>query len=78
MAYAEQGRFSDAVAALQEGVTSASFFRVDLLPRLERDLDRYRQSQPCRMPWPEEGLGIRPPPSDGTRAFRDYPAEAAF
>ena len=78
MAYADQQQYQYAVAAQQKAVTSASFFRVDLLPRLEGDLERYRQGRPCRVPWPDNGPGVGPPPSDGTRAFRDYPAGSAF
>jgi len=54
MAFAEVGRFDDAVAAQQKAIAMAKEAGDDeFAARMQENLDRYRQEQPCRLPWPE-------------------------
>ena len=78
MAYAAQGRFQDAIGTQEKAISTAELYRMDLLPRLEGDLARYRDELPCREPWPGNDPGMGPPPADGLRAFRSYPTETPY
>ncbi len=65
MAYAELGRFDDAVSIQQNAIAVAMFSgRLDLLPRLNNNLDLYRSDKPCRTPWAPNDPIFQPPRGD--------------
>ncbi len=78
MAYAAKGKFRDAVVSQEKAISMAELYRLDLLPRLEGDLARYRDGLPCREPWPAHDPGMGPPPADAVRAFRSYPTDTPY
>jgi tetratricopeptide (TPR) repeat protein len=74
MAYAGSGDFDKAVSQQQQAITMAmSFARFEIVPRLEANLQRYRQRQPCRDPWTEDDPLFQPhrstPASPGQKAM---------
>lgn len=79
MAYAETGRFEDAIGIQQEAIANALMAgRFDLLPRLQTDLDQYQQQKPCRIPFTREDPLLQPPPVDPALPFRDYPVSNPY
>jgi tetratricopeptide (TPR) repeat protein len=55
MAYAELGRFEEAVSWQQRAIAAArSGGQSQLAVRMTGNLDRYRRGQPCRTPWRED------------------------
>ncbi len=54
MAYAETGRYADAVRAQEEvlSVAEARGVASAMLEHLRANLERYEESRPCRTPWP--------------------------
>ena len=79
MAYAEVGRFDDAVALQRNAIVATTaagaFF---YLPRLENNLALYQNGRPCRNPWSEGDPVFLPPEFDAYRPFRDYPTLHAY
>jgi hypothetical protein len=74
MAHAGSGDFDKAVSEQQQAITMAmSFARFEIVPRLEANLQRYRQHQPCRDPWTEDDPLFQPhrstPASPGQKAM---------
>jgi tetratricopeptide (TPR) repeat protein len=79
MAQAETGRYADA-AALQARVLEAAagagrFFQ---LPRLQAELDGYREESPWREPFGPSDPVFHPVPLDPAGVFRDYPTTDAY
>ncbi len=79
MAYAQLGRFDDAIVQ-QTNAMDLAFMggRFDLVPRLENCLNRYRNRQPCQTPWTESDPIFKPKPVDTTRVFRYYPTPSPY
>ena len=76
MVYAEVGRYEDAITQQTNAVNVAYMMnRVDLLPRLERMLARYKDGQPCRIPLAENDPIFQPAPINPDGPFRDYPMD---
>ena len=79
MAYAETGRFDDAIGMQQEAIANAMMSgRFDLLPRLQADLDTYNRHKPCRTPFTREDPLLQPRPVDPVLPLRDYPATKPY
>jgi tetratricopeptide (TPR) repeat protein len=79
MAYAETGRYDKAIESQDAAIGMAfSTGRVDSLPRLERNLARYRDGKPCREPLAADDPMLRPPPLNPDAPFRDYPAGSPY
>ncbi len=58
MAYAEQGRFPEAIAQQKKALRMAEEGgQTAMVDPLRANLRRYEQSQPCRTPWPAFVLG---------------------
>ena len=76
MVYAEVGRYEDAVSQQNSAVNVAYMMnRVDLLPRLEQMLARYKDGQPCRIPLADNDPIFQPAPINPDGPFRDYPMD---
>ena len=61
MAFAEQGRFDEAVQWQRDAIRAASESkRDDLVRRLTVNLRRYENRQPCRIPWTNDDPVHRP------------------
>ncbi len=55
MAFAEDGRFDDAVLAQERAIAMAKQAGDDAFAaRMEGNLALYKQSKPCRLPWPKD------------------------
>ena len=79
MAHAESGDFDYALVQQEQAVAAAyGRFRVDLLPRLNANLARFRAGEPCREPWSLEELAQALPRNGVRKAFQVYPPEASF
>ncbi len=73
MAYAESGDFDKAVSVQGQALDAAlSRARFELVPRLQANLQRYRNHQACRDPWTEDDPLFQAyrttPPSSGRKA----------
>ncbi len=79
MAYAEAGRYADA-AALQQNALDAAMAagRFDAAPRLDDNLQRYREGEPCREPFPGFFPVFYPSPTPVAAVFREYPTKQAY
>jgi len=63
MAYAELGRYREAIAFQQAGVDAAmQWGGMDLMPRLQENLQLYHANKPCRHPWPAGDAVFYPRP----------------
>jgi hypothetical protein len=79
MAYAEIGRFEDAITFQTNAASAAYSMGVfDLLPLLEENLALYRENKPCRSPWSNDDPMFSPMPVDASGPFRDYPAARPY
>jgi tetratricopeptide (TPR) repeat protein len=75
MAFAEIGDFEQAVSG-QRGLVefARQRGRDDLLPWLQSNLDRYRNHQACRRPWPEDNALFSPRRGDPTNTEKLSPS----
>lgn len=79
MAYAEVGRFEDAVNFQIQAISVAfSMGMIDFLTRLENTLALYRDHKPSRSPWVADDPFFRPLPVEATGPFRDYPTNRPY
>jgi tetratricopeptide (TPR) repeat protein len=79
MAYAEVGRLEDAAALQQNAFNAAAAAgRFELLPRLQANLQRYREGQPCREPFGPADPLLNPLPMEPHAVFREYPTKSAY
>jgi tetratricopeptide (TPR) repeat protein len=79
MARAATGDFTGAQALQRRLVESAlEQARLDLVVRLQSNLELYEGGQPCRTPWDLEALSSYPPPSNLPKVFRAYPSDRPF
>ncbi len=79
MAYAELGRFEDAITFQISAISAAHSMGIfDLLPRLEETMALYNEKKPCRSPWSTDDPMFRPMPVDAAGPFRDYPAARPY
>ncbi len=79
MAYAAAGRYEDAVAwqksAISATTAAGQFFQ---LPRLEEALAVYESGKPLSTSAALDASMVRPPLSQATGPFRDYPTLYAY
>jgi hypothetical protein len=74
MVYAEVGRYEEAVSQQSKAIEMAYMMnRLALVPRLEQMLARYKNGQPCRIPFADDDPIFQPAPIDPDGPFRDYP-----
>ncbi|MCP4409542.1 MAG: tetratricopeptide repeat protein [Gammaproteobacteria bacterium] len=79
MAYAEVGRFEDAVNFQVQAISVAfSMGMIEFLTRLENTLALYRDHKPSRSPWVADDPLFRPLPVEATGPFRDYPTNRPY
>ena len=79
MTHAEIGDFQKAMALQNRAIRMAvAANRLDLIPGYMDNLTRFQAEKPCRAPWPEQGLPLRPAPTSAKGAFRDYPADSPY
>ena len=79
MAYAETGRYREAVALQQNAFDAAlAARRIGELGRLNANLDLYRAGKPCRQPFADNESRFYPPPMDPVVVFREYPTTEAY
>jgi tetratricopeptide (TPR) repeat protein len=76
MVYAEVGRYEEAVSQQSEAIEMAYMMnRLALVPRLEQMLARYKDGQPCRIPFADDDPIFQPAPVNPDGPFSDYPWE---
>ncbi len=69
MAYAELGHYREAIAFQQAAVDAAvQWGGLELLPRLQHNLQQYQANQPCREPWPRDDPVFHPRPMRAVEA----------
>jgi tetratricopeptide (TPR) repeat protein len=79
MAYAELGRFEEAIAIQNDAISAAYSMAIfNLLPRLEQTLALYSEKKPSRTPWSDDDPMFFPMPIDVAGPFRDYPAARPY
>ncbi len=79
MAYAEVGRFEDAITFQISAISAAYSMGIfPLLSRLEQSMALYRAKKPCRSPWSSDDPMFQPLPVDAAGPFRDYPAARPY
>lgn len=79
MALAAQERFEEAVMMQNQALASAMMLgRFDLMPALQKNLERYQAQQPAAEPWGKEDRIFQPPPTDASAPFRNYPNPTAY
>jgi tetratricopeptide (TPR) repeat protein len=75
MAYAEMGRYEEAVSQQNSAITAALLSsRGDLLPRLEGTLALYKEGKPCREPLADNDPIFMPSSPDPVGPFSYYPS----
>jgi len=69
MAQAELGRYDEALATQWQAMTLArSVGQQPLADRMQTNLRRYQQRQPCRVPWaPDDPVFFPRPQADSSR-----------
>jgi tetratricopeptide (TPR) repeat protein len=75
MAYAETGRYEEAISQQNSAITAAFLSsRGDLLPRLEGTLALYKEGKPCREPLADNDSIFAPSSPDPVGPFSFYPS----
>lgn len=79
MAYAELGRFEEALDPQNFAITMAyAAGRMDLLPWLEQTLAGYKNKQACRQPFGDNDPVFQPIAINPIGPFRDYPTDSPY